>query len=233
MNIVYRISDMGFKKNKPDYINNENCLVNAIKAFPFEKHNWFVLADSLSEETKTMVEKHVPYAFIEHISIKNGPGFPFIYILDKLLKILSDDEIVYFVENDYLHKPNSDIILQEGIELGAHYVTLYDHPDKYIDANQGGNPYIEGGGEETKVYLSKSCHWKLTNATTGTFASTVQTLKEDYDVIFKYANNPYWNDFHMFLELREKGRSLTSCIPGYSTHGETAWMAPLTDWSKI
>ena len=32
--VVYRISDTGYKKVKPDYINNENCLKNAINMFP-------------------------------------------------------------------------------------------------------------------------------------------------------------------------------------------------------
>ena len=26
---------------------------------------------------------------------------------------------------------------------------------------------------------------------------------------------------------------LITPIPGYATHGETAWLSPLTDWSKI
>ena len=233
MKIVYRISDVGFNKLKPEYINNENCLKNAVNVFSLEKHDWYVLADTVSDSTKQMIEKYIPQEKIEYISIKNGPGYPFMYALDKMIKISSDKDIIYFIENDYLHKNKSDIILEEGFDLGADYVTLYDHPDKYINADMGGNPFIEGGGEITRVFLSNSCHWKLTNSTTGTFASTIKTLKKDYDIIKKYANNPYWNDFHMFTELKEKGQTLLSPIPGYATHGETTWLTPLINWSEI
>jgi len=33
MRIIYRISDAGYNKVKPDYINNEACLKNATKEF--------------------------------------------------------------------------------------------------------------------------------------------------------------------------------------------------------
>ena len=65
--------------------------------------------------------------------------------LDLALK-QTECEGVYFVEDDYLHHPRSYEILIEGLELGADYITLYDHPDKYFD---GGNPLIEGDGEVT------------------------------------------------------------------------------------
>ena len=230
--LVYRISDSGFNKTKPSYINNENCLRNLVSVFPISEHEWYVLADGVSDETKNMMNKYVPEHCIEHISFKRGPGYPFLYSLNKILKEGKNDDIIYFVENDYVHKKESDKVLKEGIELGANYVTLYDHPDKYINADKGGNPFIEGGGEITQVFLSNSCHWKLTNSTTGTFASTIKILREDYNIIAKWANNDYWNDFHMFLELREKGRTLLSPLPGYSTHGETAWLTPLINWEE-
>ena len=139
------------------------------------------------------------------------------------------------MENDYLHRPGSENILVEGIDLGAEYLSLYDHPDKYIPASRGGNPQIDDdGGEYTKLFLSKSCHWKITNSTTMTFASTVRVLKEDEEVLRKWTNRGHYpDDYKMFLELREKNRILVTSVPGYSTHGETAWLSPLTDWSKI
>ena len=86
INVIYRISNAGFSKVKPEYISNEKCLRNAVNAFPLDKHNWKVLADSVNDETKEMIEKYVPQDNIEHIAIKNGPGYPFMYALDQLLK---------------------------------------------------------------------------------------------------------------------------------------------------
>jgi hypothetical protein len=144
-----------------------------------------------------------------------------------------DNEVVYFIENDYIHKPNSQTILLEGIELGADYVSLYDHPDKYIDADKGGNPFIENGGEITKVFLSNSCHWKLTNSTTMTFATKVKKLREDEKIFRKWTTDTYPHDFKIFLELNDINRSLITPLPGFSTHGETSWLSPLTNWNDI
>jgi hypothetical protein len=110
---------------------------------------------------------------------------------------------------------------------------LYDHPDKYLPPSQGGNPYCEGGAEDTRVYLTKSTHWKITNSTTMTFAATVSTLKRTEGTLRKYTQGSYPEDFKMFLDLREQEELLITSIPGYSTHGETAWLAPLTDWSLL
>ena len=46
MRIIYRISDVGYSKVKPDYINNENCLANASKEF--DDSIWSVIADNIS-----------------------------------------------------------------------------------------------------------------------------------------------------------------------------------------
>ena len=229
MKIIYRISDAGYNKVKPDYITNENCLKNAVQVFG--KDNFYVIADNVSDSTKDMILKYVDVVKI--VSVGHGAG-TFNLALDFALQ-QNDDEIIYFLENDYLHKLDSENILIEGIELGADYVSLYDHPDKYIPASRGGNPYIEDdGGEVTKVYLSKSCHWKLANSTTMTFASKVSTLKEDESILRKWTNmGHYPRDFDMFMELRENGKSLMTSIPGYSTHGETDWLSPLKDWSSL
>lgn len=229
MKIIYRISDAGYNKVKPDYINNEACLANATKVF--KDADWLVIADNVSEPTENMIRRYVAEDLIKWVSVGHGAG-TFNLALDEALQE-PDWQVVYFLENDYLHKPNSDKVILEGLELGASFVSLYDHPDKYLPPSQGGNPYCEGGAEDTRVYLTESTHWKITNSTTMTFAATVETLVRTKETLRKYTQGSYPEDFKMFLDLREQGELLVTPIPGYSTHGETAWLSPLTDWSKI
>jgi hypothetical protein len=229
MKIIYRISDAGYSKVKPDYINNEACLANATKVF--KDADWLVIADNVSEPTENMIRRYVAEDLIKWVSVGHGAG-TFNLALDEALQE-PDWQVVYFLENDYLHKPNSDKVILEGLELGASFVSLYDHPDKYLPPSQGGNPYCEGGAEDTRVYLTESTHWKITNSTTMTFASKVSTLVRTKNVLRNYTRGSYPEDFKMFLDLREQGELLVTPIPGYSTHGETAWLSPLTDWSKI
>lgn len=231
MKIIYRISDTGYNKVKPTYIHNSACLKNFCNVFYDYIYDIHIIADNCSESTIDMIERYIDPVNIEKVSIGHGAG-TFNLALDKALK-WNDDEIVYFIENDYLHKHNSPSILKEGFALGASFVALYDHPDKYIDPRNGGNPYCEGGAEDTRVYLTDSCHWKITNSTTMTFASKVSTLKQTENILRTHTSGTHPNDFSMFLKLRENNHLLITPLPGYATHGETAWLSPLTDWSKI
>jgi hypothetical protein len=232
MKIIYRISDAGYSKVKPDYISNESCLKNFCNVFFDHIHDIRIIADNCSENTLDMVAKYIDPINIEKVSVGHGAG-TFNLALDRALK-LDDKEVVYFVENDYLHRQQSPKIIQEGLNLGAAFVSLYDHPDKYLDPSKGGNPYCEGGAEDTRVYLTDSCHWKITNSTTMTFASTVEALKRTEPILRKYTNQGHYpDDFKMFLHLRDQNELLVTPLPGYATHGETAWLSPLTDWSTI
>lgn len=233
MKIVYRISDAGYSKVKPSYISNEACLKNFCNVFSNNIGDILIIADNTSKDTTSMIEKYIDKAQIQHVSVGHGAG-TFNLALDEALKGQDDDEVVYFVENDYLHKQHSAKVIQEGLSLGASFISLYDHPDKYLDPSKGGNPYCEGGAEDTRVYLTDSCHWKITNSTTMTFASTVGNLKRTEDILRKWTNRGHYpDDFKMFLELREANELLITPLPGYATHGETAWLSPLTDWSNV
>ncbi len=229
MRIIYRISDTGYNKVKPDYINNENCLANATKEF--DDSIWSVIADNVSEDTNNMIQKYVTRNCILYTEKGNGAA-TFNLALDEALTY-DDDEIVYFIENDYLHKPGSQKIIQEAFELGASFVSLYDHPDKYMVPSKGGNPYCEGGAEDTRVYLTDSCHWKITNSTTMTFAAKVSTLKRTEETLRKWTSESHPNDFQMFLDLRAQKELLITPIPGLATHGETAWLSPFCKWHLI
>jgi hypothetical protein len=229
MKIYYRISDTGYAKIKPIYINNENCLSNFVKIFDKYINDIHIIADNISDNTHNMITKYIDSKNIQQVTVGHGAG-TFNIALDQAI-LLDDQEIVYFVENDYIHKLSSDQILLEGFDIGFPYVTLYDHPDKYMDPVVGGNPLCSGRAENTRVYLSKSCHWKITNSTTMTFAAKASTLKKDVSIFKKWTSGTHPNDYQIFLELMSKNQFLISSIPGYSTHGETQWLSPLTQWN--
>jgi hypothetical protein len=228
MKIIYRISEGGYPKDKPEYITKINCLKNALTHF--DENDFTLIADSISEEFKSEI-RGVYNGKIERVNIGHGAG-TFNIALNSI-EGLDVNEIVYFLEDDYLHKEGSQKVLESGFDLGVDYVTLYDHLDKYLNPIEGGNPYCEGRAEFTRVYLGEYSHWKLTNSTTMTFAAKVKTLKEDEGILRQWTAGEHPHDFQMFGDLLKKGRRLVSSIPGYSTHGETKWLTPLTNWEKI
>jgi len=234
MKIIYRISEGGYPKEKPEYITKINCLKNALKHF--KQEDFLLIMDNVSDNLKSEIEK--VYGGKAHlVQVGHGAG-TFNIALDHAIGKtgilnVTDDEIIYFLEDDYLHKEGSQKIIEDGFELGMDYVTLYDHPDKYLNPIEGGNPYCEGRAEFTRVYLGNNSHFKLTNSSTMTFASKVKTLKEDEGIMRSWTNGTHPHDFQMFQEINKKGRRLVSPLPGYSTHGETRWLTPLTNWENI
>jgi hypothetical protein len=228
MKIIYRISENGFLKEKPNFINNQNCFKNAIENFT--NSEFIVIGDNITNETKLFLEQYVDN--IIETNIGHGAG-TFNIGLDLALK-MDENEIIYFLENDYLHRLGSEEVLIDifNSSILFDYVTLYDHPDKYLNPYEGGNPFCVERSENTRVYLGKHCHWKSTNSTTMTFASKVKTLKEDKDILREWTKDTYPHDFYMFQDLIKKRRKLISPIPGFSTHGEVKNLSPLINWEK-
>lgn len=228
MKVLYRISDNSNKsKLKFDHATKEHCLHNFLQHFPVEEVTLY--ADNVKDSTY----EYLNSLGVSVVRTKNANNaVSALHVLNEALQF-DDVETVYFVEDDYLHRPNSRQVLLEGLDI-SRYVSLYDHPDKYIPAAHGGNPLIESdGGEITKVYLTKTSHWKLTNSTTMTFATTVKSLREDFNIWKKHCTGHIPHDFDAFIELREIGKSLITPIPSYATHCEQKWAAPLIDWNNI
>ena len=230
MKVIYRTSDAGYNKVKPDYIDNEKCLENFRNRF---KNPDIIIADNVKEEDHLHQIKMIPDCQVHETNLGSGAA-SFRYALDLIKKSEWDDgEIVYIVENDYLHVPDSLWIMLEGFNLGADYVSLYDHPDKYINKDAGGNPFVEDGGEVTRVFRGETRHWKLTNSTTMTMAAKKKTFLEDYNIMQEFIGGTYPRDFDMFLKLRDNGRSLITPLPGAATHGETQWLSPFRRWELV
>lgn len=237
MKVLYRISDGGNLKNKLPFANKMFCLTNFCSVF--KNYKIVIIADNCKEETLTELSKFN----VGVIETALGSLKAWRFCVEYAIKEFSEDEIVYLVEDDYLHLSDAPSLIEEGLEI-ADYVTLYDHPDKYVNKNDGGNPFVKDGGESTRVFITKSIHWKKTNSTTHTFAAKVKTLIEDKSIWWKHTKKYHGlNDFEAFKELCGMGsiynllfgkkRKLVSCIPGRSTHIELAYLTPMINWNQF
>lgn len=149
----------------------------------------------------------------------------FLRLLDYVETLpLDPSTILYFVEDDYLHRPQWINVLKEGFATGhAEYVTLYDHHDKYTSYPKW----------LSRVYCTDSCHWRTTPSTTQTFGVLFETLMEDLKIHRKYSEKcTISRDHDKFCALHRKGRRLISCMPGWSTHAEPQFASPCIDWEK-
>ena len=224
MKILYRISDGGMNKVKPAYVHDkQKMFIHFITIFKY--HDIFVFADNVHETTYQFLKENFDESKIIRTSLGSKS---FKYSLDFAISHFNNEDKIYFAEDDYIYKKIAPQIIEEGLEI-SDYCSGYDHPDKYMNTDEGGpNPFIQLGGELTRVILSKNTHWKFTNSFCLTFATTLKIIKEDYNVFDKYCQ---WADFNIFSELKTY-RKLISCIPGVSTHGETEFLGKFVDWDE-
>ncbi len=252
MYVYYRVSDKGNPKEKLPFADKIGCLKNAIAEFG--KESMYVIADNCARATVGFLRENG----IMHEETSLGNAGSFVHMLNKIRSERLPDDIVYLLEDDYVHLPGSKEMLIEGLEI-ADYVTLYDHPDKYRLAGAGGNTLNAKKLRRVRVYLSRTHHWRETDSTTMTFACRVKTLLEDFPVWDRHCRKKSPDDFHAFMELieirlsdllpllkeypkrrllillrkiffRRPSRLLVSAIPAMSTHAEMNWLSPVIDW---
>lgn len=244
MHIYYRLSDKNRRGKAPSYFTNENCLNNFLKYFEIDSHDSItIIADNIEKNT----EKWLSTYNIPIILTTLGNSGSFYYCLNEAIKNKKDNEIIYFVENDYLHRKNSkDVMVEAFNTFKADYVSLYDAPEKYaFHYNSNYNKYLDlsGGLFENymnKIYCGRNCYFRTSNSFTMTFASTVINLKNDIDIfeynLFNHGSKresflSIPRDFELFKMISEvRNRKLLTPMPGYCTHGDL--LSPHINWDQ-
>ena len=141
-----------------------------------------------------------------------------------------DDQIVYLLEDDYLHRSGWCDIMLEGFTINPSYITLYD--------------FEEFNNQDIlcKIFSTDRCHWRSIPASTNTFACRYKTLLEDLKIHEKYSSSHvikekegfyFSKDYDKFWELQKHNRYVISPIPGWSTHCDANFLSPIIDWEKI
>jgi len=208
---------------RPHWFNKEKCY-NSI-------YNGLCTYDTihiLFDGDKKELPKYIIPETIEKLECFDGgsDAHSYNYVLNYVKNNFSEQDLIYIVEDDYLHLPTWSKALREGAELDyTEYWTLYDHPDKYIRECK-----------PCKLYLTYNYLWRTAESTTNTVAFKYQTLMKHWDTHKKFCDfeaGMTW-DHAKFLELKEKYNAEVSYpIPGHSTHCDSRALAPIKDWEHF
>lgn len=242
MIIIYRISDQSYQVPRLPNATKEHCFINFLNNFLINDiDSLYILADSVGDSLFEFLKSNSP-AHTKLFKVESGSNGACFRLQLRIAAEVPDGEIIFFHEDDYLYRPNkldsqhfkfNNFLIGEGLKR-AHYVSLYDHPDKYLLPGLGGESRVSFlGAEMTEIFLTTGSHWKYTDSTTLTFGVYSQTLRQDLAVWHTYAAGDHPDDFQAFLTLRKLGRKIATPIPGLATHADPVFCSPFTDWSKV
>ena len=224
INVVYRCCEEDSKKQfRPDFFCKLDCLENFLEHFKYDTKvrdveiNIIAVHDGPEGKIFDRLEYHD--LDVHKINFKSNEK--------SLLYSLSlgngfEGDIVYFVEDDYLHREHSVAMLIEGIARNPHgIVSGYDHTDRYTRID-------DIDYERTKIILGEKCYWRTAESTTCTWA----THQDNFAHIFPLAINYKLDDRGFFRAMYASGNKLITPMPGFSTHCHIPYMSPFIDWTK-
>lgn len=241
MQILYRISSNSYKKERLPIATKEYCLKNFIENVLTSDDFMTIMADSVDQELGGFISQFESNNIkIMPINLRsNGASFRFQL---EYVRSLELNEVVMFQEDDYIYKAPSwpyglsskySKMIERALKF-ADYISLYDHPDKYLPPEAGGNKLVSPEGtEKTEIFCTADSHWKYTNSTTCTFAARVETILKDAKIWHEFCKTDHPYDFQAFLALGCKGRKIATAIPGRATHADIGWISPFFDIKQI
>lgn len=217
-------SDASKGKSRPEWFSKERALKNLKETIDSSIADYTIIYDSFYGPRGDLLKNEDNV--VETSCGEEGKSF--LFTLDYVNNLNLDDEtIIYFLEDDYIHYPDWCRVMLEGFELNPDMLTLYDHYDKYM-------PGYYDPPLQAQMFTTKSCHWRTTPNTTNTYALKAKTLRRDIEIHKQFSiNRKVSDDFNKFIYLWQQGRSLISCIPGYSTHTDSGFESPIVNWKEI
>jgi hypothetical protein len=140
------------------------------------------------------------------------------------------DDLIYLLENDYVHVPTWVDKIDEVVRSGLkwEYLTMYDHLDKYpaLCSSQDASRYTS---LKSQIYCTGSHHWRTTPSTCATYMLPVKVFLSDRKVL---KLGIY--DFKLFKILGHlRRRTLISPVPSLATHSMTEYLAPAVEWERM
>jgi hypothetical protein len=202
LHVVYRLYGGENLKGRPPYYSKRASLASALRAATRADADIVVLADGpIPDDMRAMSERWgrvvditggpigMRGSFLAGLTYPDRAGWP-------------DEDLVYFCEDDYLHKPDAILELRRAAQSidSAHYFALYaDTPrNSFADHQQPAEWKARPAQDVGQT------HWVNVPSVTSTFGARIGTLREDLG-IFRQGMIPYpkrYLDYEIFVVVQ-------------------------------
>tara|TARA_R110000772_G_scaffold231430_2_gene342165 strand:+ start:413 stop:1090 length:678 start_codon:yes stop_codon:yes gene_type:complete len=214
----YNITDTD-NRGRPSWFNFEKCFQNLLSTIENKPIALHVIMDGKGEN---WIDKYSSQYTIHRIEAgEDQSSFFQTWGIVKNSNVDSED-LIYFLENDYLHLQGwSEKVIElfEKYNL-MHYISLYDHNDKYF---QNYDDLL------SKIITSPTHHWRTTPSTCGSFIIKKQLFDLDFDV-----HTSIVGDHNKFIDLyNQRSRLVITPLPGLATHCMEGLLSPTINWKEI
>jgi hypothetical protein len=224
-------------KTRPPWFSHERCFENLVKTIDRSPYagrvSLTIVYDGSAEELASdFVSQHqsTPKKFEFTTMLVNGGSNikSWLRLLDFVERgPIPDDDVLYFLENDYLHVEDwlDKVVELFESRIPFDYLSLHDATDFYEMEHKETFPPFRG--LRPRLDVTGTHHWREAPSAYGTFLVPRRIFVEDLGV---------WrsrlSDFYAFTYLRLiKRRVLVSPVPGLATHCMAGSLTPTIDWA--
>jgi len=235
---LYRLYPGEGCKSRPLFYSKELALKSFIEAYRAVDHDkrLIMVVDS-NDLSKNMHE--IVCGEAESTLFLGGIGNSNSY-MKTLDYVESADNVDYFYlsEDDYLYRPNAFLEFVDVMNsiVSPDYVTLYDHPHRYMGSDN--RTYFYG----EKIFVAGRHHWRTVESTCMTFGGRISALRADIGIHRSLSHNKQNpRDRQIWYKTLGIGRYfwrfpkrlLIGPIPSLATHMEDKFLAPTVDWNSV
>ena len=196
--------------------------VNSILSNQFFKSNFISLnVDNFKKDINPINEKKEKVIFNQMSNMSN--------IYQSLLLAKKSEDLIYFVEDDYIHS------IQALKEIILTYEKLSSMLKSELILCPADYPYLYSKIENSKIFLGNKSHWRSIKETLCTFLMSKEMVIKYWDELTstcKFEHYPFEKPFH---KIYDKEYCL-SPIPSLAIHctniNSVFGLSPNIDWKK-
>ena len=257
INLVSQSKKRVFEEKKSEYtFRSLNSIIKSInfakKILPNILFNIFVIDHNSSIDDLKIIEKKliyskIPYKIInlnvaefenkiQKINQKNEK------VQENMLSTMSSiykslllakescNDLVYFVEDDYIHQ-------NEAIsEMLLTYERISSQSKKELVICPSDYPFLYNKVEKTQIYLGNKRHWRTTEETLLTFMISKKLIKKHWNAfenMCQFENSPFEKPLHKIYEQELCLSPIPSLVMHCTNINSVFGLPPNFDWKKI